>query len=142
MNKPDQNIAIALTQGFVGPFALHARLFFFEEAPGFEQRKGHEQVLRDSTGRAVPEFTESETEMRKVLLTLPGGCRRRFCKELELVVCGDAAPDKEDEFYTLTASAEQQAEAYLRVLGKWSLGGPSTPLSAAELDTLHRSGVL
>ena len=141
MTKLNQNIAIALSQGFVGPFALHARYFFHEEAPDFEQRRGHEQVLRDFTGRAVPEFTESETEMRKVLLTLPYSARRTYREELEYVVCDEAAPDGDDEFYTLTASAEQQAEAYLRTIGKWSLGDPSAYLSAKDLDLLYRSGV-
>ena len=138
MNKLDQNIAIALTQGF--QWCSNGWGHRFLGLPGTPNNYGPDDsspLCKDAYD-GVPSYTESETEMRKVLLTLPGGYRRSYCKELYLVVCGDAAPDGEDEFYALTAPAFMQAEAYLRALGKWSLGGPATPLTAAELDSLHK----
>lgn len=118
MNTEKQRIAIAEARGMIGPFENSEEWFENGDSDGCMI------VLRDATGKRVPDYLNDLNAMHEAEEVLLGDQRIIFLDELLDVLGIKLGPGGWDmdlySVYLMTrATAEQRAEAFLRTIGKW-----------------------
>jgi hypothetical protein len=109
MSPEAQRIAIAEACGMIGPFESREEWFENGDSDGWKI------VLRDATGKRVPDYLNDLNAMHEAEKILTHDQANSFTEFLWSQYPGHVLFDS----YIWHATAAQRAEAFLRTIGKW-----------------------